>query len=124
VGAAIRALAARAAVPIVVTDGLQGRLAPEIEAALYFSAAEAITNAAKHARASEIAVEIDRDGDAVFVEVVDDGIGGAAAEKGSGLRGLRDRLATVDGSIVVQSRQGAGTRVLASIPLTTATASH
>jgi signal transduction histidine kinase len=51
------------------------------------------------------------------VEVVDDGVGGAAAENGSGLRGLRDRLATVDGSIEVQSSQSAGTRILARIPL-------
>jgi signal transduction histidine kinase len=100
-----------------VTDGLQERLRPEIEAALYFSAAEAITNASKHARASEITVEIERDRDGVLVEVVDDGVGGAAAENGSGLRGLRDRLATVDGSIEVQSSQSAGTRILARIPL-------
>jgi signal transduction histidine kinase len=50
--------------------------------------------------------------------VVDDGVGGAVAENGSGLRGLRDRLATVDGSIEVQSRQNAGTRIRARIPLT------
>jgi PAS domain S-box-containing protein len=117
VGAAVRALATRAPVPVVVTDGLQERLRPEIEAALYFSAAEAITNASKHARASEITVEIERDRDGVLVEVVDDGVGGAAAENGSGLRGLRDRLATVDGSIEVQSSQSAGTRILARIPL-------
>ena len=117
VGAAIRALAARAAVPVVVTDGLQDRLAPEIEAALYFSAAEAITNAAKHARASEILVEIERRPDGVLVEVHDDGVGGATTEKGSGLRGLRDRLAAVDGSIEVQSDRGAGTRVRARVPL-------
>jgi signal transduction histidine kinase len=119
VGAAVRALAARTAVPVVVTDGLQGRLATEIEAALYFSVAEAITNAAKHAQADEITVEIDRDRDTVFVEVVDDGVGGAAAQNGSGLRGLRDRLSTVDGSIEVRSDPGAGTRVVARIPLPT-----
>jgi PAS domain S-box-containing protein len=118
VGVAVRALATRAAVPVVVTDGLRDRLAPEIEAALYFSAAEAITNAAKHARASQINVEIEHHRDGVVVEVVDDGVGGAVAENGSGLRGLRDRLATVDGSIEVQSSQNAGTRIRARIPLT------
>jgi PAS domain S-box-containing protein len=118
VGAAIRALAARASVPVVVTDGLQERLAPDIESTLYFSAAEAVTNAAKHARASEITVEIDRERDAVFVLVADDGVGGAAAEEGGGLRGLRDRLAAVEGSIEVHSPPGAGTRLRARIPLT------
>jgi signal transduction histidine kinase len=122
VGAAIRAVAARAPVPVVVTDALDGRLSPETEAALYFSAAEAITNAAKHARASEITVELSRNGNAVFVEVVDDGVGGAAADKGSGLRGLRDRLAAVDGSIEIRSRPGAGTRLRARVPLTPDTA--
>jgi PAS domain S-box-containing protein len=117
VGAAVRALATRAAVPVIVTDGLQERLAPEIEAALYFTAAEAITNAAKHARASEIVVEVERRLDGVVVEVVDDGVGGAAAENGSGLRGLRDRLAAVDGSLEVESGRTAGTRVRAWIPL-------
>jgi signal transduction histidine kinase len=54
----------------------------------------------------------------VFVEVLDDGVGGAAVEKGSGLRGLHDRLATVDGCLEVQSSQSAGTRIRARIPLT------
>jgi signal transduction histidine kinase len=117
VGAAIRALASRATAPVIVTDELEGRLGPEIEAALYFTAAEAITNAAKHASASEITVEVGCDRDGVFVEVADDGVGGASADKGSGLHGLRDRLATVDGSLEVQSAHPAGTRIRARVPL-------
>jgi signal transduction histidine kinase len=117
VAAAVRALAARVPVPVVVTDHLEARLPPELEAALYFSAAEAITNAAKHARASEIAVEIARDDDVVLVGVSDDGVGGADAQAGSGLTGLRDRLATVGGRLEIDSRPGGGTRVAARVPL-------
>jgi signal transduction histidine kinase len=86
-------------------------------AALYFSAAEAITNAAKHARASEIRVHVGRENRRVFVEVVDDGVGGASFEHGSGLRGLRDRVETVSGTVEVTSRPGAGTRVVARVPV-------
>src|SRR3954447_4155384 len=117
VAAALGALAARATVPVVVHDGLHGRLAPEIEAALYFCGAEAITNAAKHADATEVVVRVGRgDGD-VFVEVVDDGVGGAALGRGSGLRGLVDRTGTVGGDVRVISSPGAGTRVIARVPM-------
>jgi len=117
VAAALGGLAARATVPVVVHDGLDGRLAPEIEAALYFCGAEAITNAAKHADATEVVVRVGRgDGD-VFAEVVDDGVGGAALERGSGLRGLVDRIGTVGGDVRVISSPGAGTRVIARVPM-------
>jgi signal transduction histidine kinase len=117
VAAAIRAFAARTPIPVVVTDGVQDRLGADVEAALYFGAAEAITNAAKHAQATRIEVELERDQDSVSVEVADDGVGGASAEQGSGLRGLHDRLATVEGAIELRSDPGAGTRVRARIPL-------
>ena len=118
VTAAIRALAARTPVPVIVTDGLQGRLAPEIEAALYFTAAEGVTNAAKHARASEIVVDLRHGPEAIVVEVSDDGVGGAAENGGgSGLRGLHDRLAAVGGSLDVATKRGAGTRLRARVPL-------
>jgi signal transduction histidine kinase len=117
VGAAVRAVATRTPIPVVVTDGLQQRLPPAVEAALYFSAAEAITNAAKHAEATGIAVELERTNGTVRVEVVDDGVGGATAERGGGLRGLDDRLATVGGTIEVSSPPGGGTRVHVQIPL-------
>jgi PAS domain S-box-containing protein len=117
VGAAVGALVARAPVPVTVVDDLPDRLATDVEAALYFSAAEAITNAAKHARASEICVHLGSATGHVFVEVVDDGVGGASFEHGGGLRGLTDRLATVSGSVEVASHPGTGTRLLAQIPV-------
>jgi signal transduction histidine kinase len=117
VAAAVRAVAARTPVPVVVTDGLVERLPAPIEAALYFCAAEALTNAAKHAGAGEITVELARRGGFVRVEVADDGIGGAAAEQGGGLDGLGDRLAMVGGTMEVRSPRGAGTRVVVEVPL-------
>jgi signal transduction histidine kinase len=78
---------------------------------------EALTNAAKHAGAAEITVELERRKGAVRVEVADDGIGGAAAEHGGGLDGLGDRLAIVGGRIDVRSPRGAGTRVVVEVPL-------
>src|SRR3954468_2064959 len=116
VAAALRALVARVPLPVTVIDNLDDRLASDVEAALYFSAAEAITNAAKHARASEICVHLGRENGCVFVEVADDGVGGAFFDRGSGLRGLSDRLATVSGTLDLVSRAGAGTRLVAWIP--------
>jgi PAS domain S-box-containing protein len=117
IAAAVGALGARVPLPVTVVDDLQDRLAPEVEAALYFSAAEAITNAAKHARASEICVHLGRDNGCAFVEVTDDGVGGAVFEHGGGFRGLSDRLATVGGTVEVTSRRGAGTRLVAQVPV-------
>jgi PAS domain S-box-containing protein len=117
VAAAVGALVTRVPLPVTVVDDLDDRLAPDVEAALYFSAAEAITNAAKHARASEICVHFGRENGWVFVEVTDDGVGGASFDHGSGLRGLSDRLATVSGIVEVTSRRGAGTRLSAQIPV-------
>jgi PAS domain S-box-containing protein len=117
VAAAVGALVARVPLAVTVVDGLDDRLAPAVEAALYFSAAEAITNAAKHARATTISVHLGRENGCVFAEVVDDGVGGAAFENGSGLRGLADRLATVSGTVDLASRAGAGTRLVARIPV-------
>ena len=117
VAAAIGELGSRAPVPLRVAGELRVRLPEEVEAALYFSAAEAITNAAKHASASEITVELGRENGTVRVAVSDDGVGGASLVNGSGLRGLCDRLAAVGGTVDVTSRPGAGTRVVARIPV-------
>ena len=117
VAAAVGALVARVPMPVTVVDDLDDRLAPAVESALYFSAAEAITNAAKHARASEICVHLGRGNGCVFVEVTDDGVGGASFDHGSGLRGLSDRLSTVSGTVELGSREGAGTRLVARIPV-------
>jgi PAS domain S-box-containing protein len=114
---ALDELAARVPVPVTVVDELRGRLAPDVEAALYFSAAEAVTNAAKHARPSEVRVRIGRRNSIAFVEVRDDGVGGASLELGSGMRGLSDRLATLGGTVRVASPAGAGTTLVAEVPL-------
>jgi PAS domain S-box-containing protein len=118
VAAALSALASRAPVSVTIVDDSGGRLPAEVESALYFSAAEGVTNAAKHADAREVSVRLGRTAQGVHVEIVDDGCGGATLERGSGLRGLRDRLESVGGSVHVVSRPGDGTRLFASVPLT------
>jgi PAS domain S-box-containing protein len=117
VAAALGELAARAPVPVRVVDDLDRRLSSDVEAALYFSAAEAVTNAAKHAEPTQIEVHVGRRNGSVFVQVQDDGVGGASVDGGSGLRGLRDRLATLGGAVFIASPPGSGTTVVAEIPL-------
>jgi len=115
--AAIQSLAARAPLPVDVEVAVAGRLAPQIEAAAYFLVAEALTNVAKHADASAAAVQVEAAAERLRIEVTDDGRGGAAIAQGSGLSGLADRLAALDGRLRVQSPAGGGTRLLAEIPL-------
>ena len=117
VAAALVALVALVALPVKFADEVGERLPADLESALYFSAAEAIANASKHARAAEVSVRFARSERHAYVEVVDDGVGGAAAAAGGGLHGLIDRLATVGGELHVVSRPGAGTRVTARVPL-------
>jgi signal transduction histidine kinase len=102
-------------VPTTV-DAKVDRLQPEIEAAAYFVAAEALTNVAKHAGASSAAVKAFRDGDLLVIEVADDGVGGAAADGGTGLRGLADRLEAHGGRLRIESPPGGGTRITGEIP--------
>jgi PAS domain S-box-containing protein len=116
-GAALGEVAARTPVPVYVVDELGQRLPTDIEAALYFSAAEAVTNAAKHAHPTQIRVHIGRQNGSAFVQVVDDGVGGASLEHGSGLRGLSDRLATLGGTLHIASSRDAGTSLTAEVPL-------
>ena len=116
-GPAIEALAARAPVPVEVTGTPAERLPQPVEAAAYFVVAEALTNVAKYAGASHALVRVDHLGDRVLVEVRDDGAGGADPGAGSGLRGLSDRLAALDGALEVESPPGAGTTLRATIPL-------
>jgi signal transduction histidine kinase len=113
--AAISALAARSPVPVgveVVTERLPGR----VESTAYFVVAEALTNAAKHAGAGEITVRIARLDGLLVVEVTDDGAGGADPARGSGLRGLADRVAALDGRLTVTSPAGGPTVVRAELP--------
>jgi signal transduction histidine kinase len=114
---AIDALADRAAVDVRAVVGVQERLSEPVEAAAYFVVAEALTNVVKYARASAVEVEVRcADGD-VLVDVADDGVGGVDVAAGSGLRGLEDRLAAVDGRLAIDSPPGGGTRLRARIPV-------
>ena len=114
--AALKAVAARAPVPVEVASSVDGRLPPPVEAAVYFVAAEALTNVARYAQASCAEVRIERGASSVSVAVSDDGVGGAEPRAGSGLRGLADRVATLDGMLEVVSPPGEGTIVRAAIP--------
>ena len=113
---ALRALADRAPLPVLVDCGLSERLAPDVECTLYYCAAEAITNVARHADATQAEVRLRRGERGVALEVADDGAGGARLDGGSGLGGLEDRLAVLGGTLDVESERGRGTLVRATIP--------
>ena len=113
---ALESVAARSPVPVRLDVSLEERMPEAVEVAAYYLIAESLTNVAKYAEASSASVVVARaDGDLV-VEVVDDGIGGADSEAGSGLRGLADRVEALDGRLRVWSPHGGGTRVRAEIP--------
>ena len=92
-------------------------MAPDVEAAIYFTVAEALTNVAKYAQATLAHVRVECDDGAIVAEVTDDGVGGASTAAGSGLRGLADRLDALDGTLSVQSPAGEGTTIRARVPL-------
>ena len=113
---ALESLAARAPVPVRLTVTVEGRMPETVEVAAYYVVSESLANVAKHAHASGASVEVMRaDGQAV-IEVIDDGIGGADTELGSGLRGLADRVEALDGRLRMWSPPGGGTRLRAEIP--------
>jgi len=114
--AALEALALRSPVPVELEERVGERLPEPVELAAYFVVAEALTNVAKYASASRATVRAVRDNGHVIVEVADDGVGGADPSKGSGLRGLADRLCAVDGRLEVEDARGGGTLVRADIP--------
>jgi signal transduction histidine kinase len=114
--AALESLADHAPVPVRVAADLDGRLPPVVEATAYFVAAEALTNACKHADASEVTLSASVHNGWLQVSVADDGIGGADPERGSGLRGLLDRVAALGGRLRIDGGGGGGTRVTAEIP--------
>ena len=113
---ALEALAARSPVPVEL-DVAPGRLGPEAEAAAYFLCSEALTNVAKYASASRVAIRIAQTDGRLEVEIADDGVGGADPARGSGLRGLKDRVEALGGTLRVDSAPGEGTRLDAAIPL-------
>jgi signal transduction histidine kinase len=115
--AAVGALADRASLPVETDVAVERRLPAQVEAAAYFLVAEALTNVVRYARASGAVVSIAMDGDELVVCVSDDGIGGVDVAGGSGLRGLQDRLATVDGTLQIDSPRDGGTRLTGRIPV-------
>jgi signal transduction histidine kinase len=115
--AALYALAARAPLPVTLDTDSDGRLPEAVEIAAYYAVSEALTNVAKYARATHADVEVRRDDGTLRVAVTDDGVGGADAGRGSGLRGLEDRLAALDGTLSVDSPPGQGTRLRVEIPV-------
>lgn len=113
---ALRALARRSPIPVDLRADLDARLPGPVETAAYYVVAEGLVNAARHARASRISVRLSRDLSGLMVEVCDDGIGGASADRGSGLRGLADRVAALNGSLTVGDDPGGGTSLRAKLP--------
>jgi signal transduction histidine kinase len=114
-GAALETLAHQSALPVTVSVRLDERLAPAVETAAYFVAAEALANAAKHSGASRIEVGVARDGDKLEIEIADDGRGGADPS-GSGLTGLRRRVEALDGTFAVTSPVGGPTTLRVELP--------
>lgn len=113
---ALEQLAARAPLPVRLAVGLEGRLPERLEVAAFYLVSESLVNIGKHANATSATVDVLRVDGLVVVEVVDDGVGGADTERGSGLRGLADRVEALDGRLQVWSPNGGGTRLRAEIP--------
>jgi len=114
--AALPALTLRAGTPAQLAVSV-GRLDPTVEAAVYFLCSEALANVGKYAEASQVTIDVARLDERVVVSIEDDGIGGADASRGSGLRGLGDRIEALGGELSVRSPVGGGTRLNATIPL-------
>jgi signal transduction histidine kinase len=115
--AALEALASRAPLQVDLDARVGERLPEPVELAAYFTVAEALTNVAKYARASRASVRAVRDDGQLVVAVADDGVGGADSSKGSGLRGLADRVSALDGTLELRSDDGGGTLIRATIPV-------
>jgi signal transduction histidine kinase len=109
-------LAARAPVPVELRVEIEGRLPEPLELAAYYVVAESLSNIAKHAQATTARIDVVKEHDELVLEIVDDGIGGADSERGSGLRGLADRVEALNGRLRVWTPRGGGTRVRAEIP--------
>ena len=113
---ALESVAAGASLPVRLQVRLESRLDEPLEVAAYYVVCESLVNVGKHAHATSATVEVARRNGDVFVEVIDDGIGGADTERGSGLRGLADRVEALGGRLRVWTPAGGGTRVRAEIP--------
>jgi len=113
---ALESLAARAPVPVRLSVELEERVDEQLEVAAYYVVSESLANIGKHAQASSATIAVRRGNGQLVVEIVDDGIGGADSEAGSGLRGLADRVEALDGRLRVWTPHGGGTRVRAEMP--------
>jgi signal transduction histidine kinase len=113
---ALESIAASAPVSVRLNVALEGRLPEQIEVAAYYVVSESLANIGKHSCASSASVDVDRINGVLVVEVVDDGVGGADSEQGSGLRGLADRVEALGGKLRVWSPAGGGTRLRAEMP--------
>jgi signal transduction histidine kinase len=114
-GPALEELASRVPLPVAV-DATRERFPVDLEAAAYFIACEALTNAAKHAQASRVSLSAQRRNGSLVVCVADDGVGGASPAGGSGLNGLADRVGARGGTLRVESERGSGTTLTAELP--------
>jgi signal transduction histidine kinase len=114
--AALESLAEDAPVPVTLRATVDCRLPDQVEAAAYFAVCELLTNTAKHARANSVTVTARLEDGRLRVEVRDDGVGGAQFGGGSGLNGLVDRIAALDGQLTLESPEGNGTRVEFELP--------
>jgi signal transduction histidine kinase len=115
-GAALPELARRAGIPVELEISV-GTLLPAVEAVVYFVCAEALANAAKHAEASSVTISVSQSRGRLSLTLADDGVGGADPGKGSGLRGLADRIEALGGKLSVRSPPGGGTRLDVTIPV-------
>jgi signal transduction histidine kinase len=115
-GVALEQLAARAPLPVDLQVEIEERLPGPLEVAAYYVVSESLTNIAKHAQATKARIEVVSTRDELVLEIVDDGVGGADSERGTGLRGLADRVEALNGRLRVWTPRGGGTRVKAEIP--------
>jgi signal transduction histidine kinase len=115
-GVALVSLAAGSPVPVKLNVAVEDRLDESIEVAAYYVVSESLANIGKHAKAKTVTIDVTREGDELVVEVIDDGIGGADSERGTGIRGLADRVEACGGRLRVWTPTGGGTRVRAEMP--------
>ncbi|WP_340539333.1 sensor histidine kinase [Nocardioides sp. GXZ039] len=115
-GGAVEALALDMALPVRIEVDLPGRPSAPVESAVYFAVAECLANLGKHSRATHATVDLRHDGERLRVIVADDGVGGADPSAGTGMLGIRRRLASFDGTMVVTSPPGGPTEILLEVP--------
>ena len=118
---ALKTLARRSSIPVTLDLRTRERLPGPVEVAAYYVISEALANAAKHAKASGVHVQVDATSDVLRLDVRDDGVGGADPARGSGLIGIRDRVEAAGGTFRMTSRRGEGTHLLIELPARPAT---